>query len=704
LGNRKTGDILNELGIYQNFPGNVPKVVHHGQKYQDILNVPLRNISGTLFQFVFSFTGWEHCDRTTGNTAKYTVNEPLGNIMGTFFGKFLGLPIYYLIGTLWSHDLEHCKHTDQFFLNEPLGKIVVTFFGKILGFPMDYLMGTLQSHDLEHCGCTGHFLHWEHCNELAWETLNVFAMYRMGFWWVLYPFPCNVLAVYLLGTPALAPSVRRTIKALENGENLLPGKHALKALENGESLLPGNKALENGIDLLPGTRALAAISLMDLHRCLGHISPAAAIRLIDNQILTGITVRDRDVEFCEVCALAKIKRHPFPKSRTHPAQNVGDVIHTDLWGPAQTIALGGGQYSILFIDEYSRYGVVEFPRTKDESFKQYKNYESWLWVQFERSVKCLQSDRGGEFTGNEFNDHLRERGTVRRLTVHDSPQSNGIAERCNGVLVEHARAMLIDSGLPKYLWKEAVKYSMWIRNRTTTHHLDSRTPYEVLYGIKPEIGDIHLWGSRVWVRSLTAGKLDPRGREGRFVGYDAESKGCRVYWTDSRTVGVERDLIFEDRPMDNEQICLPEPSVAKNRPKTVTTKSPPKEPTPPITEAPEVNDNVSPSDIPLPPPGEDELINDNEDAVANSELPTPVTEITSPPDASEESAHGINPHIRRSTRIRKPSTYVKRVIAGEVDGGTARSKSKLLKGLQAPTGSVAIVEQRRVYSIYYKVL
>ena len=42
--------------------------------------------------------------------------------------------------------------------------------------------------------------------KLAWEILNVFAMYQMGFWWVLYPFPCNVLAVYLLGTLALAPS------------------------------------------------------------------------------------------------------------------------------------------------------------------------------------------------------------------------------------------------------------------------------------------------------------------------------------------------------------------------------------------------------------------------------------------------------------------------------------------------------------------
>ena len=188
------------------------------------------------------------------------------------------------------------------------------------------------------------------------------------------------------------------------------------------------------------------------------------MQLIDRRILIGVTVNDRDIEFCEVCALAKIKRHPFPKNRTHPAQEVGEVIHSDLWGPASVTALGGGLYMVLFIDEYSRYGVVEFLRTKDESFQEYKNFESWLQVQFNRSVKCLQSDRGGEFVSNEFSEHLRKHGTVRHLTVHDSPQSNGIAERCNGVLIEHVRAMLIDSGLPRFLWKEAVRFSMWIRN------------------------------------------------------------------------------------------------------------------------------------------------------------------------------------------------------------------------------------------------
>ena len=144
--------------------------------------------------------------------------------------------------------------------------------------------------------------------------------------------------------------------------------------------------------LVRSTPALSAISLMDLHHCLGHISPATITQLVDKGILAGITISDWDVEFCEVCALVKIKCHPFPKSRSHPAQAIRDVIHSDLWGPAQVTALGGGNYSITFINKNSRFGAVEFPRTKDETFKEYKNYEAWLLVQFGKCIKCLQSN------------------------------------------------------------------------------------------------------------------------------------------------------------------------------------------------------------------------------------------------------------------------------------------------------------------------
>ena len=41
----------------------------------------------------------------------------------------------------------------------------------------------------------------------AWNILNGLGMYQVGIWLVLCTFPCNVLAMYQLGTPLFVPSV-----------------------------------------------------------------------------------------------------------------------------------------------------------------------------------------------------------------------------------------------------------------------------------------------------------------------------------------------------------------------------------------------------------------------------------------------------------------------------------------------------------------
>src|ERR1700753_2890936 len=41
-----------------------------------------------------------------------------------------------------------------------------------------------------------------------WEIQNVFAVFQVGSLLVHCPFPCDVLAVFLVGTPLLAPSER----------------------------------------------------------------------------------------------------------------------------------------------------------------------------------------------------------------------------------------------------------------------------------------------------------------------------------------------------------------------------------------------------------------------------------------------------------------------------------------------------------------
>ena len=48
----------------------------------------------------------------------------------------------------------------------------------------------------------------------------------------------------------------------------------------------------------------------------------------------------------------------------------------------------------------------------------------------------------------------------------------------------------------------------------------------------------------VYVKDLKAIKLDARAQLGRFVGYDSESKGYRIYWPEKRSISIERNVVF----------------------------------------------------------------------------------------------------------------------------------------------------------------
>jgi hypothetical protein len=67
-----------------------------------------------------------------------------------------------------------------------------------------------------------------------------------------------------------------------------------------------------------------------------------------------------------------------------------------------------------------------------------------------------------------FNKHPAAAGTARKLTTHDTPQGNDIAERLNCMLLEQIQAFAHKSGIPKSLWGEALRRALWLKNRTAT--------------------------------------------------------------------------------------------------------------------------------------------------------------------------------------------------------------------------------------------
>jgi hypothetical protein len=164
---------------------------------------------------------------------------------------------------------------------------------------------------------------------------------------------------------------------------------------------------------------------------------------------------------------------------------------------------GKKEYFVSFTDDNTRFSHLYLLRTKDEVFSAYKYYEAWANTQFDTKIKRLHSDCGREFTGNEFTCYLNSKGTEWKLTVHDTPEHNGVAERLNCTVVERTRALLHASGLPKYLWGEAIMHATWLKNRTATRTLDNKTPYEMLFKDKPNLENLPVWGSHVKVHSMT---------------------------------------------------------------------------------------------------------------------------------------------------------------------------------------------------------
>jgi len=85
--------------------------------------------------------------------------------------------------------------------------------------------------------------------------------------------------------------------------------------------------------------------------------------------------------------------------------------------------------------------------------------------------------------------------------------------------------MLHASGQPKFLWGEAARHAVWLKNRTSTKALDGMTLFEALMGDKPNLRGVQEWGCRVWVRNEKSAKLGGHVEEGVWVGFDDKSKG-----------------------------------------------------------------------------------------------------------------------------------------------------------------------------------
>ena len=273
------------------------------------------------------------------------------------------------------------------------------------------------------------------------------------------------------------------------------------------------------------------------HRRLGHPGREALIRLLRSK---SINYLDDGAINCIACIKGKaITKAIKDNSHLPQTQEVFGRVHMDLIGPLPT-SIEGFRYSLVMIDDASRYAWVTHLRHKGETFTAYLRFESMVRTQFDCSIRRIRSDNGGEFVCHPWLEHSRRKGTVREWSAPHSPHQNGVVERFNQTLGNGTRCLLSDSHLPDKFWPEALSYFTYISNRTSKSSLskyetkgDNHLPTSasILHsnGLNNDVNDIRVFGCDAFalVEGRTLQKLDNRSSEKIFVGFNLDDTGQR---------------------------------------------------------------------------------------------------------------------------------------------------------------------------------
>ncbi|OJT11681.1 Retrovirus-related Pol polyprotein from transposon TNT 1-94, partial [Trametes pubescens] len=165
----------------------------------------------------------------------------------------------------------------------------------------------------------------------------------------------------------------------------------------------------------------------EAHRRFGHIAIRSIRELVANGFITGVKLtKSSKTTPCEACVRAKSTRKPVPDERQgQRAEDLGEEIHSDTWGPARVVTIGGRKYYISFTDDKTRFSTLYLLRSKSEAFDSFKAFEAWLERHHGARICFLNIDRGGEYLSNEFKDYLEQHGIEYKLSVHDTSEEAG---------------------------------------------------------------------------------------------------------------------------------------------------------------------------------------------------------------------------------------------------------------------------------------
>ena len=193
-------------------------------------------------------------------------------------------------------------------------------------------------------------------------------------------------------------SEKNLAKIFDKNENLMAVAEKKNGLYHMKSKVKKNNLIVNY-----SNKKISNMNLKEKwHRLLGHVNFKYLNTMCKKQLLNGIP-NELKGEFlkCKTCIENKMHNVPFENNR-YRAQDLLEIIHTDVCGPFQNTGFRGEKYFITFIDDYSKIARVYPIKSKAEVSECIKYYVNECENLTEKKVKYLRCDNGKEYLIRKF--------------------------------------------------------------------------------------------------------------------------------------------------------------------------------------------------------------------------------------------------------------------------------------------------------------
>ncbi|CAI7862384.1 unnamed protein product, partial [Closterium sp. NIES-54] len=236
---------------------------------------------------------------------------------------------------------------------------------------------------------------------------------------------------------------------------------------------------------------------------------------------------------CVPCVEGRQRAAPH-SSEFPPTEAPLQTLHMDVWGPARVRGQGHERYFLLVVDDYSRYTTVFPLRSKGEVTEVLIDWIRAARLQLRERfgsdfpVLRLHSDRGREFSSDLLRAFCRAEGIRQTFTLPASPQQNGIAERA------------------ALAWSWMSLYAAHQINLQPQVSLPETSPTLRWTGQVGDASAFRVWGSRAFVRDLSADKLSSRAVPCVFLSFPPDVPGWQFYHPTSCRVLSSQDVTFDE--------------------------------------------------------------------------------------------------------------------------------------------------------------